>query len=254
MPDLTSQAIDAALQNKWEEAISINLKILKQDPNGTSCLNRLGTAYLQTGQNEKAAKYFRKVLRLDKYDPIAKKNLDRLETGRKGAKPTNLTNGFVNNFVEEPGKTKLVNLVNLAGSQHVLKQNCADKLKMAPKRHTVVLTDSQDNYLGALPDDLGHRLTILIAAGNKYEATVKSVSKNSLTVLLREIFRAKKFHNSPSFLASTNPDYVNFLREDLLEQEPPAATLATDEDDGNDDGARANTPKEQTEEADGTAA
>jgi hypothetical protein len=39
-----------------------------------------------------------------------------------------------------------------------------------------------------LPDDLAHRMLILIQGGNKYEGFVKSVSKNTLFIFLKELF------------------------------------------------------------------
>lgn len=43
-------AINAALAQDWKEAIRINTALLKTDKNNISLLNRLGFAYLQSGQ------------------------------------------------------------------------------------------------------------------------------------------------------------------------------------------------------------
>lgn len=43
-------AISAALAQDWNEAIRINLALLKTDKTNISLLNRLGFAYLQSGQ------------------------------------------------------------------------------------------------------------------------------------------------------------------------------------------------------------
>ncbi len=221
----TQSAIAAALCCNWTAAIGCNLRIFKKDPCDIDCLNRLGKAYLESGDTKKAVLYFRKVLKLDKYNPIASKNLTRA-SGTPKIKPK--TTSTAVNFLEEPGKTRLVALVNAASINILLKQDIADRLTLLPKRHTVVVEDSEGNYLGALPDDLGHRLGVLIKGGNKYEATIKSVAKNIVTVFLRELARSKKFHNTPSFM-TTGADYLSYVRE---EQTETPALHDEDSDDG----------------------
>lgn len=221
--DQTNNAIDAALKCDWQKAIDINSHLLKSEPNDLDCLNRLGKAYLENGDNKKASLYFRKVLKIDKYNPIAQKNLARASDTKTTKKSSGATKSQAT-FLEEPGKTKLIALVNVAPASILLKQDNADCLTLSPKRHTVVVEDADGNYLGALPDDMGHRLGVLIKGGNKYEATVKSVSKSSLVVFLRELERSKKFHNTPSFLNSNSADYLSSIREEIVVSEPTEET------------------------------
>lgn len=226
MPDVTiSWAIEAALKCDWASAIAANTSLLKNNPLDIDCLNRLGKAYLESGENKKAATFFRKVLKIDKYNPIAAKNLARAQSLKQPAK---IGSRAITNFLEEPGKTKLVTLVNVAPAATLLKQDHADSLTLLPKRHTVIVQDREANYLGALPDDLGHRLGILMKGGNRYEAIAKSVTRNSITVFIRELVRAKKFHNTPSFLTTSTPDYLSFIREE---------TTTSSKEDEEDDGA-----------------
>lgn len=220
-------AVTLALKCDWTGAISANTKILKEFPNDVDCLNRLGKAHLELGDNKKAAKFFHKVLKIDKYNNIAQKNLDRATSSKTGSKKTNAPQAV--NFLEEPGKTKLVALVNTAPVSILMQQNHADTLNLFPKRHTVIAQDSQGSYVGALPDDLGHRLSILMKGGNRYEANIKSVSRSSIIIFLREIFRSKKFHNTPSFLNTNAVDYLSFLRD---ENEETKAPVVTSNDDG----------------------
>lgn len=235
--DTVPAAIDAALKCDWERATNINLKLLKKTPNDIDCLNRLGKSFLEQGNAKKATFYFHKVLRVDKYNPIATKNLARIagSSTTKFKKTSNQT--IISptvNFLEEPGKTRLVSLINVAPASTLLKQDHADCLILLPKRHTVVVEDSAGNYLGALPDDLGHRLSILMKGGNRYEAIAKSVSRNSIVVFLRETCRGRKFLNTPSFLVNNSADYLSFVREDSLEGETKAP-LSSDLEDGDSD-------------------
>ncbi|MBI4099821.1 tetratricopeptide repeat protein [Candidatus Microgenomates bacterium] len=250
--ETTAAAIDAALKCNWAAAVAANAKILKATPCDIDCLNRLGRAYLELGDQKRAATYFRKVLKIDRYNPIAQKNLSRAQDPKQNTK-TKMSHASSNssaasgNFLEEPGKTRLIALVNVAAAGVLLKQNHADVVHLVPKRHTIVVEDSEGNYLGALPDDLGHRLSVLIKGGNQYEAVTKSVAKNSLVVFLREICRSKKFHNTPSFLAGTTPDYLSYLREDTS----PSSEVSESETDG-EEGDTPSTKLHQDEEPETT--
>lgn len=243
--DLSSQAIKAALCADWQKAVDINNQILKNDCQNVDCLNRLGKAYLELGEYKKAAAAFRKVLKIDKYNPIAQKNLARAlsaPTIKKKAsnKPSktattrpNTSNRPLQNpaldFLEEPGKTKLVSLVNLGSTRILLKQKQADQVFLILKRRTVMVEDAEGNYLGSLPDDLSHRLYMLIKHGNKYCALIKSASKNCLVIFIREIFRAKKLADTPSFAANIE-DYFSYIRDDLT-----ASPTLEDENDNEED-------------------
>ena len=55
MQNLTSQAISAALAQKWDEAVDINIKILQQNKNDIDAYNRLAYAYTHLGEIEKSS-------------------------------------------------------------------------------------------------------------------------------------------------------------------------------------------------------
>ena len=73
--NLYQQAIDAALDSKWEEALKINKKIIKLDPKNVDALNRQAKAYMELGKPNLAKKYYSEALKFDPYNPIALKNL-----------------------------------------------------------------------------------------------------------------------------------------------------------------------------------
>ncbi len=247
--DDIAAAVNAALSLNWKEAEKLNQKILKATPDDIDCLNRLGKALLEQGEVKKATAIFRRVLKINKYDPIAQKNLDRAsQTKPNHLRPAGPTGPrATTNFLEEPGKTKLVALVNIASAGNLLKQCYADVATLTPRRHTVVVEDSSGNYLGAMPDDLGHRLSILIKGGNTYQCFVKSVCKNSIIVFLRETCRAKKFASTPSFPVSLiGDDYLTSVREETLPADRPTKPANLTDDDSDDDAAPA---KEDEEEA-----
>jgi len=199
---LTQLAITAATSLNWEEAIKINQKILKFADENTEALNRLARAYTCLGNFAEAKKIYNKVLVLDPYNIIARKNLDRYEKSNGSLKtgfniPANAN--LTTMFLFEPGKTKMLNLLNLAPPAVLSTLNCGDQLSLNAKTHSVTVTTRDNVYLGALPDDLAHRLIAFIAGGNQYEVFVKSAAAKSLTVFIRESYKSPKFATQPSF-------------------------------------------------------
>ena len=223
---LANCAINAAIENDWKRAIDLNKQLLGQNPQDLEAHNRLGRAHLELGNLEQAKKIYQKVLRIDPYNIIAQKNLKRLakvkSNGKKLSSCQNGTNQFDNQiFVAEPGKTKLVNLIKLTTPTILSSLCCGDEVFLHLKRHSVSVCDSQDQYLGALPDDLSHHLIALITGGNRYQTFIKKITANALQVFIRECSRAKKFANQPSFWPSGSPDYPISSREKAPRYEPP---------------------------------
>lgn len=200
---LYQQAIDAALDSKWEEARRINKKIIKLDPENIDALNRLAKANLELGKSNLAKKYYSEVIKIDPYNPIALKNLKIMKSFKSNGQ------NFVSSchsrlspslFLQEPGKTKMVNLLKVAEPQKLSAVFCGMKVEMVVKNRKITIVDINGNYLGVLPDDISHHLLRLHKGGNKYELFVKSIRVNSLSVIIKEIFRSKRFKNQPSFL------------------------------------------------------
>lgn len=218
--DLYRLALDCALNCNWEKALEINLKLLKLEPVSTECLNRIAKAHFELGSYSKAKKLYQQVLALDPYNMIAQKNLKRVNSFNSKSKDADNAGGLKPDFpeipqdgqngngtfispslfLEEPGVTKTVNLVKVAEPQKLLKLSFGTRINMVPKKRGITVYDSNNNYIGALPDDFAHHLSKLIKGGNKYQAIIKSIKSNGLTVLVREIFRSKKFRNQASFL------------------------------------------------------
>ena len=55
--NLSELAIDAALDCRWEEALKLNKKILKLDPQNVDGLARLARVYLEMGRINLAKRY-----------------------------------------------------------------------------------------------------------------------------------------------------------------------------------------------------
>lgn len=203
MTQLKNQAIQTALLGNWELAITINQSMLEENPNDIDTLNRLAFAFASLGNAKEAKALYQKVLSLDAQNPIALRNLKRVNEGSSTMKSTMTSTSLVSNlFIEEPGKTKVIELVNVADKKVISPLRSGETLLLAVKRMKIFLNDQDKQYIGMLPDDVGRRLIRFIDGGNAYDSYVKSVDNNKVTVFIREIKRTSKFKNQPSFLST----------------------------------------------------
>lgn len=226
---ISSFAITAAINSSWDQAIALNQKILKENPSDIPALNRLAFAYFERGNIRKAQQFYRRVLSFDPYNHIASKNLKKINEFR--CKKLNRNNKkspmLTSVFLEEPGKTKVVGLVKLASKSILSQLRPGDILKLCPKKHTIMVEDCQNIYVGVIPDDLSFRLLKFIKAGNKYDAFVRSVSKNSLLIFLRETFRSQRFKNVSSFV--TKLENCRFASKEKITKEDVGTGLIEEE-------------------------
>jgi tetratricopeptide (TPR) repeat protein len=216
---LEKQAIQLALEHKWDEALKVNEEIIRNDPKNIPALNRLARAFWEKGEIEKAKKAYKKVLSLDEYNPIASKNIRRIIAGKKIKRPRLLHKKglFSQLFLEEPGKTKVVKLVRLAASRILSGFDSTDPVDLVPKNR-LISVQSGDIYLGTIPEDLSQRLLTLMKGGNRFEAVIKAIDRHNLEILIREIFRSPKFHKQQSF-PPTSSDFTPFPASEEIHEE-----------------------------------
>lgn len=202
MPDLSHSAIQCALSQDWKQAIKINVDILEKDKNDTEAMCRLAYAYSQLGRIDEAKRIYRKILTIDRYHAIARKNLDRISViARSWGQTTDRTKVRIspNLFIEEPGKTKTVVLRNIAPVKRLAQVNIGDSVTLFAKNHSIEVRDQEKIYLGALPDDIAFRMIRFLKAGNVYQVSIKNVHKNTLSVFIRETRRGKRFIMQSTF-------------------------------------------------------
>lgn len=204
--NLANAAVNKALAGFWNEAIKLNQQILDQEPNNIEALNRLAQALAQKGKIKEAQKVYYKVLKDDRFNPIAKRNLEKLKKIKKSKTAPLIQNP--NNFLEEPGKTKVVPLVRLGNLENLLSLNPGQLLVIEPKSKSVSVYSQQKQYVGRLPDDLSLKLSWLIKRGNTYEAFIKRAEKNKVLVFIKEIKRSKINKNYPSFTPTSENTYL----------------------------------------------
>lgn len=226
---LQNRAIKSAQEERWEDAQQLNLEILQQDPKNIGALNRLGFSYLQSGLIKEAKKTYEQVLELDKANTVAKKYIDVI----KKKQPIKLPKALKHNeFIDEPGKTRSVQLVRLASAEAILDLSIgSDCILEASKTRMSVKCDG--TYIGSFPDDLASRILPLIAAGTEYTAKVQSLKNNGVTLFVREVRRGKGVEHIASFPV----DSLNILAIDhselTREEEDPVYVSETEGDEGN---------------------
>ncbi len=226
MPTLLQNAINSALSSDWKNAIAANQKMLSENKEDINSLSRLAHAYVQTGKIDEAKKLYKKILSLDKYNTIAAKNLEKLSGIPKHIKthirPKTTTVVSPGQFIEEPGKTKTVSLINVAPAGILSHLNSGENVFFYTKKHSIDVRSDAQIYLGAMPDDLAYRLLRFMKAGYEYKVFVKNATKNSVTIFIRETKRAKRFKSQPSFMNSSLGTRIFILSEkqsDSLEDE-----------------------------------
>lgn len=195
----SDQAIAATLSGDWNNAIKLNQSLLDEKPNDIEALNRIGLAYSVLGNSKDAKDSYEKVLKIDPLNSIALKNLKKIQNeGPKNGEETTFIQ--VNNiFIEETGRTKVVDLINLAQAEILQGLQTGQSVDMSVKRLKIFVLQGK-KYVGVLPDDIGNRLIKFINGGNKYEAFVKSANHQNVSIFIRELKRSSKFKDQPSFI------------------------------------------------------
>ena len=207
---LETAALQAAYAGDWQQVIKSNLQIVKEDPQNLAALNRLAKAHLELGHPHKAVTFYKQVLKIDRYNTIAQKNLQRLEHYSANGKTHVPKQIYSSSFIEEPGITKSVHLVNTCEQSILAQVNGGDKVNLTSKKRFIAVTSIDGLYLGKIPEDLSLRLNVLIQGGNQYQAWVQSIDKHHIKIFIKESLRSNAFKNIPSFTDSDHSSYLAF--------------------------------------------
>lgn len=212
--DLAQKAISLALSGSWKDALKLNLQIVSVNPKDIDALNRIARAYAELGEMGKAKKTAEKVLKIDPFNAIAAKSskkwkgLKRGEAQKSSILPAQL-------FLEEPGRAKIVSLLNIADEKILAKLDAGDEVAINHRSHRISVLTSEGKYIGRLPDDLSARLRKLINHGYQYRIVIKSTEDNGVKIFIREVARPKEFEDLNSFPAE-KIEYVSFTPPELV--------------------------------------
>lgn len=223
---LQQLAIQAAKDGNWTDAVTYNTALLEIEPTDVSAHNRLGISYLQLDQKKKAVASFKQSLEIDASNTIARKHLDKLKNNETINPPT-FSEG---QFIEEPGKTKTVELHRLAGKDVLSAVRVGTACTLVPKNRFISI-EIDGTYVGALPEDLSYRLTKLINSGNEYNSWIRSVDSTVCSIFIKELTRSKKNEHINSFpLVASQLTTINDIDETFLDDEVPVQIVMTDSD------------------------
>lgn len=217
--NLAQKAINFAINGNWSEAIKINLEILSLNPKDVDALNRLARAYAEIGKLNLAKSSSQKALDLDPVNPIALKSIEKWKSV-KNAGRTKTPIAQPDSFLEESGKTKIVNLLNPGNLDALAGAVSGEEVNLQIHPHSISIVTASNKYLGKLPDDMSARLQSLIKVGNKYQTLIKSIDGKGVTVFIKEIEKGQKFIGSSSFPVE-KINYVSFTPPELIHKDTP---------------------------------
>lgn len=186
----SKEAIDLAMQGRWQDAVAVNKEIIENFPNDVDTYNRLGRAYLELVDYTKAREAYGRAAELDPYNAIATRNLRRLNDLKE---PTSLEvetdKVEPHHFIEEIGKAGVVTLYDLAPKEIRARMVAGDKVYLKVDGPSLMVENSRGEYLGRVEPRHAQRLTRLILGGNQYTAAVVRSTEDMETVIIREIYQ-----------------------------------------------------------------
>jgi hypothetical protein len=212
------EAIELALANRWVEAVQVNRGIMDRFGPDEDTLNRLGKAYTELGQLNDATEAYKGTLKMNPVNPIAVKNLSKLQTMRGGQPvPTSKAKVDVDAFIEETGKTSLTALHVHAEGDPCSKVAGGDPVKLIVAGDTMNVETSRGIYLGHLEHALGRRLIKFLEGGNRYSGAVATCDGGAVKIIVRETYQDPKFFGRPSFPIKRGRDeFRPYAKESLL--------------------------------------
>lgn len=229
------EAIELALGNKWAEAVTVNRAIMDRFGPDEDTLNRLGKAYTEMSQLDEAVEAYQGTLKMNPVNPIALKNLSKLQGLRGGQPvPTSKAKVDVDAFIEETGKTALTALhVHGEGGDPCSKVSGGDPVRLIVAGDTMNVETARGVNLGHLEHALGRRLIKFIEGGNRYSGAVATCDANAIRIIVRETYQDPKFFGRPSFpIKKGREEFRPYAKESLLPR-------SVDAEDGEEDGEEA---------------
>ncbi len=238
---LVETAIAHAASREWDAAIDTNLQIIELGADAET-YNRLGKAYLELGQYDRALEYYRETLNSSPANIVALKNRKRLEQMQSlKIAPADKSRDYSapQVFIVDPGKTALTTLTHHGDPAVLMRLHTAEILTIEIAEDAdVVLKDGDGQIVGYLEPQLAQRMRELATQGNRYEAVVANLEQGSIKVLIRETYVAPELRSRVAFPGKLGGDIAHFrtYQRDLpiaydLESEP------SDDDDISEDDA-----------------
>lgn len=235
------QAINLAMESKWEEAAQVNRAILSVFPNDVDAYNRLGKALTELGRYGEARAAYGRTLEIDAANSIAKKNMIRLQAlGDMAAPNEGRQKVDPDLFIEETGKTGTTQLQN-PDAQALKVMAAGDLVLLQERDNQLQVMDPTGGYLGAIEPRLALRLLNFMKTGNQYAAAIANVNPagDSVRIIIKETLQSGENVGKLSFPPTAPEGFRPYTKDSLLRYE-------LDDDDTDHD------ERDASEEWDGT--
>lgn len=225
---LTKEAIDLALQGRWEEAEAVNRDIIEKFPTDVEAYNRIGRALTELGDFDRAKEAYFKALELAPENAIAKKNVARLTNlsesmATLSSGPQKATTRraqarkvALDLFITEMSKAGVVNLHNVASGKVLAKVGFGDQVHLEARGQHLIVVSQSGEYLGEVEPRQGLRLIKLMLGGNRYDAAILNVEEGKVQVIIKEVYQHPSQVGHPSFLVKATEHLHTRIKESLL--------------------------------------
>src|SRR4030043_174324 len=214
----SQEAIALAMQSRWQEAITVNQSIIELFPTDIDAYNRLGRAYTELGEFAKAKDAYSRTIKLEPYNSIAKRNLQRLSLLRatKVSVKEERREASPDLFIGEMGKAGVINLKDLAPKEVLAKMAAGNQVYLKVRGRQLVVENEQAEYLGLVEPPHGFRLARLIEGGNKYAVAIVNIDNNNARVIIRETFQHPSQVGRLSFPVKAVEGFHPHVKDTLL--------------------------------------
>jgi hypothetical protein len=212
----TEQAIQYAMQSRWDDAITANQAIIERFPEEPEAYNRLGKALSEVGRIKEAREAYQRALELEPGNAIARKNLDRLAAARAKATPDKAQQVDTSLFIEEMGKTGAT-ILKPANIKLLATLSAGDEVALKPVGSRLTVETMAGDYISDVEPKLALRLSKLIEGGNKYAAAVASLDQERVRVIIKETFQHPTQAGRLSFPAGKAGDVIRpYIKESMV--------------------------------------
>jgi hypothetical protein len=233
---LAEQAINLAMESKWEDAAQVNRQVLAIDPRNVDAYNRLGKALTELGRYGEARAAYSRSLELDAANSIAKKNLSRLQALGDVAAPTEGRQKVDPDlFIEETGKTGTTQLQN-PDAQALKVMAAGDLVHLRERDNQLQVADPTGAYLGTIEPRLALRLINFMKTGNQYAAAIAGVNPagDNVRVIIKETHQSPENAGKLSFPAVAPEGFRAYTKDSLVRHEIDDDDIDHDEHDSED--------------------
>ena len=225
---LSKEAINLALQGKWEEAEAINRDIIEQFPADAEAYNRLGRALTELEDFDGAKEAYFRALELVPENAIARKNLARLtsltgsmatlggDSQKASPSRTQTRRVALGLFITEMGKAGVGDLYNVASGEVLVKMGVGDQVYLEVRGRRLIVEGEGGEYLGEVEPRQGLRLIKLMQGGNRYDAAILHIEEDKVQVVIKEVYQHPSQVGHPSFPVKTAEHFRTRIKESLL--------------------------------------